>query len=236
MKLDDLIKIYDTKKRQFGEKAYLHISEIFNDIREEYKKEYLASPKAQKKRAQGKSPDAEQSWKPFKGSNFEKLVLHIIEGEIESLNLKCVSGNSLGREDRLPTELSKVYYNLVIRYGRYSVLPDADLVIYDPKTSHVIGIISCKITLRERVAQTAYWKLKFMSDPLRMHIKGYLVTADEDGDLVKGMVKPSRDRIIVEHDLDGTYVLRDIAESDKVKAFPKLIEDIRRLVIENKKA
>jgi type II restriction enzyme len=234
MKLDDLIKIYDMKKRQFGEKAYLHISEIFNEIREEYKKEYLASPKAQKKRAQGESPDAEQSWKPFKGANFEKLVLHIIEGEIESLNLKCVSGNSLGKE-RLPTELSKVYYNLVVRYGHYSVLPDADLVIYDPKTSRVVGIISCKITLRERVAQTAYWKLKFMNDPLRMHIKGYLVTADEDGDLVKGMAKPSRDRIIVEHDLDGTYVLRDVAESDKVKTFPKLIEDIRRLVIENKK-
>jgi type II restriction enzyme len=234
MKLDDLIKIYDMKKRQFGEKAYLHISEIFNEIREEYKKEYLASPKAQKKRAQGKLPDAEQSWKPFKGSNFEKLVLRIIESEIESLNLKCVSGNSLGKE-HLPTELSKVYYNLVVRYGRYSVLPDADLVIYDPKTSRVVGIISCKITLRERVAQTAYWKLKFMNDPLRMHIRGYLVTADEDGDLVEGMVKPSRDRIIVEHDLDGTYVLRDVAESDKVKAFPKLIEDIRRLILGSNK-
>ena len=74
-----------------------------------------------------------------------------------------------------------------------------------------------------------------MSDPLRMHIKGYFVTADEDGDLVEGMAKPSRDRIIVEHDLDGTYVLRDVAESDKVKAFPKLIEDIRRLVMRKEK-
>ncbi len=229
MKLDDLIKIYDIKKGQFGDRAYLHISEIFNEIREQYKEEYLASPKAQKKRDQGKLPDAEQSWKPFKGSNFEKLILHIIKREIELLDLKCISGNELGKE-HLEIELSKVYYNIVVRYGRYSVLPDADLVIYEPKTSRVVGIISCKITLRERVAQTAYWKLKFMNDPLRMHIKGYLVTADEDGDLVIGMTKPSRDRIIVEHDLDGTYVLRDVAESDKVKAFPKLIEDIRRLV------
>jgi type II restriction enzyme len=234
MQLKDLIEMYEDKKRQYGNKAYLHISEIFDEVREEYKKEYLASPKAQEKRAQGKLPDAEQSWKPFKGTNFEKLVLHIIEREIESLNLKCVSGNSLARE-HLPAELNTVYYNLVVRYGRYSVLPDADLVIYEPKTSHVVGIISCKITLRERVAQTAYWKLKFMGDPLRMHIKGYLVTADEDGDLVAGMAKPSRDRIIVEHDLDGTYVLRDITESDKVKAFPKLIEDIRRLLSEQRK-
>jgi type II restriction enzyme len=234
MKLKDLIELFESKRKQWGDEAYLHISEIFEEAREKYKKEYLASPKAQKKRAQGKTPDAEQSWKPFKGSNFEKLILHIIGEEIESLGLKCVPGNSLSKK-HLSTGLSKVYYNLVIRYGRYSVLPDADLVIYEPKTSQIVGIISCKITLRERVAQTAYWKLKFMSDPLRMHIKGYLVTVDEDGDLVEGMTKPSRDRIIVEHDLDGTYVLRHIAESDKVKTFPKLIEDIRRLVIENKK-
>jgi len=233
MKLDDLIKIYNVKKRQFGDKAYLHISEIFDEIREEYKKEYLASPKAEKKRAQGKLPNAEQSWKPFKGANFEKLILYIIRQEIESLNLKCIPGDSLGRKN-LPAELSRVYRNLAVRYGSFSILPDADLVIYKPVACEVVGIISCKITLRERIAQTAYWKLKLAGDPLTLHIKGYFVTADEDGDLVKGMSDPSRNRIIVEHDLDGTYVLRNVAESDKVKAFPKLIEDIRRLVIENK--
>ena len=37
MKLDDLIEIYDIKKRQFGDKAYLHISEIFDEARERYK-------------------------------------------------------------------------------------------------------------------------------------------------------------------------------------------------------
>jgi hypothetical protein len=68
-----------------------------------------------------------------------------------------------------------------------------------------------------------------------MHIKGYFVPADEDGDLVEGMAKPSRNRILVEHELDGTYTLRHVAESEKVKVFPKLIEDIRRLVSEQKK-
>ena len=233
MKLSDLIEIYEDKKKQFGDKAYLHITEIFEEVREKYKQEYLASPRAQKLKAEGKSPDAEQSWKPFKGASFEKLILHIIRQEIESLGLKCIPGDLLNRKN-LPLELSRVYYNLVIRYGRFSVLPDADLVIYKPETCEVVGIISCKITLRERIAQTAYWKLKLAGDPLRMHIKGYFVTADEDADLVRGMSNPSRNRIIVEHDLDGTYVLRDVAESDKVKAFPKLIEDIRRLVSENK--
>jgi len=233
MEFKDLIEVFESKKKQWGDDIYLHISEIFEEAREEYKKEYLASPRAQKLRAVGKVPDAEQSWKPFKGANFEKLILYIIRQEIESLNLRCVPGDSLSRKS-LPIELGKVYYNLVIKYGRFSVLPDADLVIYNPRTCDVVGIISCKITLRERIAQTAYWKLKLASDPLRMHIKGYFVTADEDGDLVKGLSNPSRNRIIVEHDLDGTYVLRHVAESEKVKAFPKLIEDIRRLVSESK--
>ena len=69
---------------------------------------------------------------------------------------------------------------------------------------------------------------------MTMHIKGYFVTADEDGDLIEGLAKPTRNRILVEHELDGTYTLRHVAESDRVKTFPKLIEDIRRLVSENK--
>jgi len=233
MKLKDLIEMYEAKKERYGDKAYLHISEIFEEAREKYRQEYLASPRAQKVRAKGRVPDAEQSWKPFKGANFEKLILYIIKQEVESLNLKCIPGDSLKRRS-LPIELSRVYRNLAVRYGSFSILPDADLVIYRPATCEVVGMISCKITLRERIAQTAYWKLKLAGDPLTMHIKGYFVTADEDGDLVKGMSDPSRNRIIVEYDLDGTYVLRDVAQSDKVKAFPKLIEDIRRLISESK--
>lgn len=234
MELKDLIEMYEVKKRRYGEDAYLYISEIFEEARERYKKEYLVSPKAQKVRAKGKVPDAEQSWKAFKGKNFEKLIWHAIDGKLHSdLGLRCIQGQQLSKK-KLSEELGRVYRNLLIRYGEWSLLPDIDLVIYQPATCKVVGVISCKITLRERIAQTAYWKLKLASDPLTMHIKGYFVTADEDGDLVEGMAKPSRNRILVEHELDGTYALRHIAESSKVKAFPKLIEDIRRLVIESK--
>ncbi|MDH5695292.1 MAG: BsaWI family type II restriction enzyme [Dehalococcoidia bacterium] len=235
MKLKDLIEMFESKRKQWGDDAYLHISEIFEEAREKYKQEYLASPKAQKVIAQGKVPDAEQSWKAFKGKNFEKLILHTIADKFQAeLNLRCILGQWLSRK-KLSEELGKVYRNLLIRYGQWSLLPDVDLVIYEPTNCRVVGVISCKITLRERIAQTAYWKLKLAADPLTMHIKGYFVTADEDGDLVEGMVKPSRNRILVEHELDGTYTLRHVAESEKVKTFPKLIEDIRRLVSGQKK-
>jgi len=157
------------------------------------------------------------------------MIWHIIGDELESVDLRIILGASL-KKKKLSAELSKVYRNLLIRYGEWALLPDVDLVIYEPTTCNIIGVISCKITLRERIAQTAYWKLKLANDPLTMHVKGYFITADEDGDLVKGMTNPTRNRIIVEHELDGTYALRHIAESEKVKAFPKLINDLRAMV------
>ena len=230
MNFDDLKERYESKKKEYGsDGAYLHISEIFEEAREEYKREYLSSPKALKKIADGKTPDAEQSWKAFKGNNFERLVLHIIEDQIEGLGLRCIPGSRLERKN-LDAELSGIYRQLLVRYTKWALLPDTDLVVFDPETRKVLGIISCKITLRERVAQTAYWKLKLASDPFTMHIKGYFVTADEDGDLVRGLSgEPSRNRIVVEHELDGTYVLREVSESEKVKAFPKFIEDLTKL-------
>jgi len=233
MNFEDLKNIYDEKRKRHGENAYLHISEIFEEAREEYKQQYLASKKAQKLIAQGKTPDAEQSWKGFKGKNFERLIFYIISSELKTENIECIPGVWLSRK-RLSPELSKVHRNLIIRYGKYSLLPDADLVIYDKSTFDVKAIISCKITLRERIAQTAYWKLKLASDPATMHIKGYFVTTDEDGDLIKGLdsslrVSAARNRIIVEHEIDGTYTLRKAAESDRVKMFGKFIDDLRAL-------
>ncbi|MCX7997984.1 MAG: BsaWI family type II restriction enzyme [Leptospiraceae bacterium] len=42
-------------------------------------------------------------------------------------------------------------------------------------------MISSKVTLRERIAQTAYWKLKLSSDKVTKHIKVCFITLDEDG-------------------------------------------------------
>lgn len=221
--------MYADKKKIFGNEAYLHLSEIFDEAREKYKQEYLRSPRALKLKRQGKVPDAEQSWKPFKGKNFEKLVWYMLDDQLRAIGLRCIPGEWL-EKSHLSAEQGDVYRKLLVRYGKWSILPDADLVIYDPSTRNIFGIISCKITLRERVAQTAYWKLKLASDPLTMHIKGYFITADEDGDLIRSLSEnPSRNRIIVENELDGTYVFRKVSESERVKAFPRFMEDVKRL-------
>ncbi len=170
----------------------------------------------------------------------EKLIIYIIQKEIETLGLRITTDKAL-ETNRLTEELSKVRRNLVVHYGKYDVIPDTDIVIYDPHDFQVIAIISSKVTLRERIAQTAYWKLKLSSDPVTKNIKALFVTPDEDGTLVRKlptMTNRSRGfkgRIIVEYDTDGAYVLREIEESQKVKTFPKLIEDIRKIANERKK-
>ena len=148
------------------------------------------------------------------------------------MGLKIVNGNTLERtkEENLSTELANVKRNLLIDYGEYGYhLPDVDIIIYAPNTFKVIAVISSKVTLRERIAQSGYWKLKLSSQKLTKHIKVYFITPDEDGTLItKNPAK--KGRAIVEIDLDGSYVLSEtkIEESKKVKHFNKFISDLSK--------
>jgi len=239
MNIDDLIEIYEQRKKQFGDETFKHISEILSEAKEQHRIDFLESKTAERAYAEGREPDHEQSWRAFKGKNLEKLILYIIQDEVESLGLRITTDNKLNAT-RLSAELSRVRRNLVVHYGPYDLLPDTDLVIYDPSDCEVIVVISSKVTLRERIAQTAYWKLKLKDDPVTEHIKSLFVTPDEDGDLVHrlpttGKAKGFKGRIIVEHDTDGAYVLREVEESDKVKSFSQFIDDLKRVVHERKK-
>ena len=110
-------------------------------------------------------------------------------------------------------------------------LPDVDIVIYEPQTCKVLAVISSKVTLRERIAQTGYWKLKFLQDENTKHIRVYFITPDEDGTLTRKK-QAKKGRAIVEMDLDGSYVMTEerIEESDKVKLFEHFIDDLRNLL------
>jgi len=220
----DLIKLYDEKKEKFGSDAYKHVSELLIEAKKIHKRDWSMNPTP--------SGDYEQSWRAFKGKNLEKLIQHIITDEVEALGLKVINGNFLERSMNLSKDLSQVKRNLVIDYGEYGMhLPDVDIIIYEPNSLKVLVVISSKVTLRERIAQTGYWKLKLLQDKNTTDIKVYFVTPDEDGTLTKK--KPAKKgRAIVEVDLDGSYVLTEenIEESDKVKLFPYFIDDLKRLL------
>ncbi|MFH0969355.1 MAG: BsaWI family type II restriction enzyme [Patescibacteria group bacterium] len=234
MTIQDLIKIYETKKKIHGVQAYRHISNVLKEAKDLHKKDFLESGKTKEKISNGGIPDHEQSWRAFKGKNLEKVIEYIITDEVTALGLQVVNGNSLERTNgkNLSKELSLLKRNLTVDYGEFGLhLPDVDLIIYDPKTSKVVAVLSSKVTLRERIAQTGYWKIKLASDEATKHIKVYFVTPDEDGTLT--IKKPTKKgRAIVEVDTDGSYVLSetDIEESDKVKMFDKFIDDLKKLL------
>ena len=234
MNLTDLIKLYEEMQIKYGNSTYKYISKLLKDAKDIHKKDFLQSKAAKDAISEGRNPDHEQSWRAFKGKNLEGLILHIIEDEVESLNLKIVEGNTLERtkSSNLSKELSQIKRNILVDFGEFGHhLPDVDLIIYNPKTLKVIAVISSKVTMRERIAQTGYWKVKLSSDEITKHIKVFLITPDEDKTLsIKNPTK--KGRAIVEIDTDGGYLMTEakIEESDKVKLFDKFIEDLRKLL------
>jgi len=232
LKLNDLITLYEKKKATYGNNAYKHVSELLGEGKEIHKQDWLKKPTPNR--------DHEQSWRAFKGKNLEKLVVHIIKDEVESLGLKIVDGNKLEKtnSNNLPLELSSVKHNLLVDYGEFgSHLPDVDIVIYDPKTYKIVAVISSKVTLRERIAQTGYWKIKLSRDKVTEHIKVFFITPDEDGTLTT-RIPAKKGRAIVEEDTDGSYVMseRAVEESAKVKMFDKFMDDLRKILALSKKS
>jgi len=218
---EDLINIYKKHKIEYKNLTYKYISQILNEAKPLHKKSFNGD-------------DHEQSWRAFKGKNLEKLIVFIIEEEVQNLGLKIVDGNKLERtkEENLSDELSHIKRNLLIDFGEYGYhLPDVDIIVYEPNSCKVIAVLSSKVTLRERIAQSGYWKLKLLSQNITKHIRVYFITPDEDGTLTRRN-PAKKGRAIVEIDLDGTYVLTEmeIEESNKVKQFDKFIDDLKNIL------
>ena len=173
-------------------------------------------------------------WRASKGDTFRERILCMIVGPIESLGLKVVKSSELEGSKLIP-HLDAVKRNVVIDYGEFGMqLPDTDLVVYNPKNSYVISIISSKISAGVSVVQSGYWKSKLLESDNTAHIKVYLITPDIDKNLTR--MDPAKEpRVIAETDLDGTYVLTaaPFEESDKVKLFEHFIEDLRQVIGEN---
>jgi len=226
MKIKDLMDLYEEKRKIYGTDVYKHISELFEEAKLMHYKDWSKHPTAMN--------DHEQSWRAWKGKNLEKLVLHMLSVEIESLGLRIVEGNKLERTSgqNLPRDLGQIKRNLLVDFGEFgSHLPDVDLVVYEPRTLRILAVISSKVTLRERIAQTGYWKIKLSKDRVTEHIKVFFVTPDEDRTLA--VRKPAKKgRAIVEADTDGSYVMGPdpVEESSKVKMFDKFIYDLKKLM------
>lgn len=220
MDFEDLKNLYEVRL-QHNPKAYEEISVILDDARLMFERDRLM---------ENPNVDFGQSWRAWKGKNFEKLVHFIVCKMIEdALPLRVISGSVLERR-RVDLELGRVKRNLLVDFGVHGCfVPDADIVVYSPIDGTVKAIISCKITLRERIAQSGYWKLRLMNDAVTEHIKVLFVTPDEDGTLIGD--KTNKSKAIALNDLDGTYVLRDGIDQNPnpdLMTLEEIVEELRR--------
>lgn len=194
---------------------------------------------------------SEQSWHSYIGNKFEKVIYSIIKGYISRKKLVDPIFGGLNvfteKEVRLNDILTR---KLAVNYGEFLLLPDTDIVIVDYNfvdvwRSEVLAILSCKTSLRERIAQACYWKLKLLSSDVTKNVRVFLVTTDNDNDF--SIIKNERERyrgkhrnrIIAEYELDGIYILREDFpeewESEKVKRYEKIFEDITKILREIRK-
>lgn len=231
MNREELILEYEKIKKIKGKDSFKFITYMLKEARKKHIKLYLESEKAIRMRANGEIPDPEQSWRSVKGAATEFLIQYIVEDQIPSIGLKIVNTKQLKKINLVSEEVSKIKRNLLVDFGEFGHhLPDVDLIIYNPKNLQVIAIISSKVTLRDRVAQTGYWKLKLRADSVTKDIKVYFFTLDEDGTLTKKN-PAKKGRAIVETDTDGCYLFTEsiIEQSEKVKGYDRFFDDIKKL-------
>lgn len=221
MTYKDIISVYENKKKIYKKDTYKYISKLLKEIKKIHRQDALSRG----------ITDTKQSWRAFKGKNLEKLIEHIIKDEIEKLNLSIINGNILEHNKYIDNnELDLLKRNLAIDYGEFGMhLPDVDIIIYEPNKSKIIAVLSVKVTLRERIAQTGYWKLKLMNSNITKDIKVFFITLDEDDIFSKKPAK--KGRAIVEVDTDGCYILteNEFEKSSKVKLFSEFINDLKKL-------
>lgn len=215
MKFDDIRSEYHIARD--SQSDYHFVGKLFSNIKQKYLEEA---------KRLGKDPN--QSWNSWSGHNLQKLITYIIEDYCSNSKYPIgITTDSTLRRKKLPATLEQVKRNILVLYAHFAVLPDADIILYDKGSLKVIAILSCKASLRERIAQAAYWKVKLHASENTRNILCYLISTDNDGDFAETGENTSRDRIIVEYgELDGAYILRDVPQSAKIKIFDSIFSDL----------
>jgi len=189
------------------------------------------------------------SWNSYFGKRLQGVIHALLKAHIKKLKNENPAFEGLTVMSESEVKKNEVIMRkLLVKYGSFLLLPDVDSVIAwlnlnNPWESEVIAIVSCKASLRERIAQACYWKLKLLDSNVTKNVKVFLATTDNDDDFIlkdgrgryQGM---SRNRVISEHELDGIYILREDFrneyESKKVKNFERITNDLVALIDKTK--
>lgn len=210
------------------------ISKLLEEEREEYLKHKIKEYENKGFSKEEAINKANQSWRTYIGAKIQDVIFKLLEKGLRNTNLKLTTDKILSGKN-LSAELEMVKRKLVINYGEYLFLPDADIVIYKNCPNDdvkIIAIISVKNSFRERGFETTYWKLKLLGSPITSNIKVFLATPDKDNEIAYRAPngRPKKMRIILEYELDGLYFLKDDFETtEKAKHFGEIVNDIMAL-------
>ena len=223
--LEALISAYDEAREDTPEDV--DVAQLFEEVAKPIHEAIFTS-----ERPKG---NLGQSWNSVKGQLFERFAHYVILSmirESSAKNLKLAYGNKTGEED---SDTSRIAEQKTARnsikvdfgdQGKWS--PDADLIVYSNYDDiRVEAIISCKTSLRERIAQTAFWRYKLASLKNTSHIENFLITLDSDGVFFDN--KPSKSRAIALSELDAIFVLKPgFDEHPKLKSFDQFTEELKK--------
>ncbi|OYT45606.1 hypothetical protein B6U84_01955 [Candidatus Bathyarchaeota archaeon ex4484_40] len=127
---------------------------------------------------------SEQSWHVYIGNKFQNIIYSTLKGYFNRLKRQDRKFENLSVLTQNEVEKNEIIHRkLAVKYGEYLLLPDADIVVVDynfedPWKSVILAIISCKTSLRERIAQSCYWKLKLLSSDITKNIRVFLATTE----------------------------------------------------------
>jgi hypothetical protein len=160
--------------------------------------------------------------KPLAGGQFAELVCSTLNDMFveADLNLRC---STSGKYKKIITDLlnkkSESKYNK----------PDIDIVLYDSSKfdeSAILGIISCKTTLAERVGQTINWK-DYLTESLGSTLPVYLVTSGW-GEELNNPNNINRERVQA---LSGVFVTSEnTIEYGNIKKLSSALEEFKKLI------
>jgi len=227
----------DTEFRKFleihKEGAFLKLSLFLNEFRKRYERNKIAYYRSQGFDIPEAQRKSRNSWVAYVGNKLENLIILFLENFCQKHRLKIIKGNILKRAN-LDKELSIIRRKIEVHFNEYSLLPDADIVVYKNYEGeiNIVAIISVKNSFRERYTETPYWKLKLMQDEVTRPIKVFMVTPDNDSEVsFIGERGPRQPRIVMEYELDSIYLAREQFDpSEKVKGLDQLLIDLEKLI------
>lgn len=227
MKSKDITPFYENYKAIHGLQVYKYFSAILAEIKIQHKQDWDEEQKKKKSSEDDEKKEKvfEQSWHSLKGACLEKLIFLFLTDLSKDTLIKFVTDKKLSSK-KLKPPLDILKHALLVDYepiGQY--LPDADLIAYIENPPRILAILSIKSSLRERIAQVAYWQLK-TSD---RNIPYFFITPDNDADFSKEEI--SKSRAIAETDTTRVYLLTEaqFSETERVRSFEHLVNDLKKL-------